>query len=483
VEKTVPESSKTQNELEFSDTTIDDIKKNIEQELVDLLQKNKIYGLAEKKKKTDFNVIKKPDKKGLTLLNLLPPTARESPVPADSPEKTQELKMDSERLARVHKLRKLKLAFENTALKYNSYQQQAAEANKEIDNYKSQINEVESELEYTGRELDKIQQMIKSSNSEIEKQSLRKTRRELNTLLSKYKQKLKKYRVRLAKAVKEALEAEKQIEKAYDVLEKAEAEFSPHAETLLKEEKILSEDEALIEIAAKDAKEQEKRETITKKIQLLDDKLQITREKYRKKAINKIERELTLMKRESIQEARKEGRELTSVEKEQWDDKEKEIRKKMLERKESIDELLIEEFESEASKYLKKIEKQIYYPGLAGPDGISYQGSWPIDYKKDTISGRAKESSGNKFDINTIVVTGDREIVYTLKNWNQYENDVLYKPMTEDDIEKFRQTILKDLQDKGYVFATVSVYKRSPSSLTCGTSLVLTRMSGFVFIL
>jgi hemolysin activation/secretion protein len=117
------------------------------------------------------------------------------------------------------------------------------------------------------------------------------------------------------------------------------------------------------------------------------------------------------------------------------------------------------ELEMASSRAQKAGEKTA--PGTAGPDGVSYHGSWPPNAEDKGVNARATESDGKKFDINAVVVTGDRDAVYGLGNWQQYENDALYTPMSEADIESFRQRLLKDLQDQGYVFSTVSVYKHS----------------------
>ena len=77
------------------------------------------------------------------------------------------------------------------------------------------------------------------------------------------------------------------------------------------------------------------------------------------------------------------------------------------------------------------------------------------------VTARAVIASGKRFDINAVVVTGDRIPVYSLDNWESYENNALYEPMSEADIEAYRQHLLKDLQDQGYLFATVNVYRPS----------------------
>jgi hemolysin activation/secretion protein len=109
-----------------------------------------------------------------------------------------------------------------------------------------------------------------------------------------------------------------------------------------------------------------------------------------------------------------------------------------------------------------KIDKGKVVAGVAGPGEISYQGPWPPEGGEALpASARAPKQGGNKYDISAVVVTGDRDPVYGLATWQDYENDALYAPMSDSDIESFRQRLLKDLQDDGYVFATVSVYKNS----------------------
>ncbi len=68
---------------------------------------------------------------------------------------------------------------------------------------------------------------------------------------------------------------------------------------------------------------------------------------------------------------------------------------------------------------------------------------------------------GEAYDVNAVVVTGDRVPVYELDEFEDWENEALYAPMTQGDVEAFRQKVLKALQDAGHLFATVSVYKQS----------------------
>ena len=89
-----------------------------------------------------------------------------------------------------------------------------------------------------------------------------------------------------------------------------------------------------------------------------------------------------------------------------------------------------------------------------------YSGAYP-EQPAPPRTARADIPQGTKYDICAVVVTGDRQPVEQLDNWSDYENDALYTPMTEADVENFRQSILKELQDDGYVFATVSVYRPS----------------------
>lgn len=105
-------------------------------------------------------------------------------------------------------------------------------------------------------------------------------------------------------------------------------------------------------------------------------------------------------------------------------------------------------------------------PGWGQADDlpVTYEGEFVTQSKgADLPSARAEmaEEAGNLYNINSVVVVGDRQPVLDLPNWEHFENEALYEPMSEADIEAFRQRILKDLQDRGYVFATVSVYKPS----------------------
>ena len=97
---------------------------------------------------------------------------------------------------------------------------------------------------------------------------------------------------------------------------------------------------------------------------------------------------------------------------------------------------------------------------FAQPGEVTYQGAFP-GAPAPSVNARAMEAEGKLFDINAVVVTGDRIPVYSLDNWEGYENNALYEPMSEADIESFRQRLLKDLQDNGFLFATVSVYRPS----------------------
>ena len=196
----------------------------------------------------------------------------------------------------------------------------------------------------------------------------------------------------------------------------------------------------------------------------------LKRAKRREKAAKILEKELSLMKKERINKARQEGRELSPAELKEWELKEKELREKFIREQYKIytEGEDVPEIDSEVERIVElKIpetdiqEKFSYLPGTAGPDGISYQGSWPLNYIDEKVSVRAEKSSGSLYDINAVVITGDRDSVLSLRNWADYENDALYSPMSDADVENFRKRLLKDLQDEGFVFATVSVYKRS----------------------
>ena len=114
----------------------------------------------------------------------------------------------------------------------------------------------------------------------------------------------------------------------------------------------------------------------------------------------------------------------------------------------------------EDKKIVEGLTKKTRYPGTAGPDGVSYQGSWPLDHTKKAITIRAENPAGKMYTINMISIIGDQQVVYNLKNWPDYEGDARYSPMSDADVEAFRNRLVKDLQDEGYVFATVSVYKQ-----------------------
>lgn len=96
--------------------------------------------------------------------------------------------------------------------------------------------------------------------------------------------------------------------------------------------------------------------------------------------------------------------------------------------------------------------------------GVTFEGDYyMMEDEGDVPSVRAsaEEDPGQLYNINMVVVVGDREEVYGVPNWDHYENEALYAPMSEADIEAFRERILKDLQDRGFIFATVSVYRPS----------------------
>lgn len=100
--------------------------------------------------------------------------------------------------------------------------------------------------------------------------------------------------------------------------------------------------------------------------------------------------------------------------------------------------------------------------GIEETGSPTFTGSYPTAATA-SANARASEDAdpGALFDINVVVVTGDRDQVYALENWESYENDAIYKPMSEADVETFRQRLLKELQNEGYLFSTVSVYRPS----------------------
>ncbi len=106
--------------------------------------------------------------------------------------------------------------------------------------------------------------------------------------------------------------------------------------------------------------------------------------------------------------------------------------------------------------------REIHPKPKRGEGIVIYDGPYPAEGPPAAATARSADGPrGAQYDIGLVQVTGDREPVQQLENWEQYVNDAMYSPMSEQDIEAFRQTVLKDLQDDGYVFATVSVYKPS----------------------
>ena len=106
--------------------------------------------------------------------------------------------------------------------------------------------------------------------------------------------------------------------------------------------------------------------------------------------------------------------------------------------------------------------REIHPKPKRGEGIVIYDGPYPAEGPPAAATARSADGPGGaQYDIGLVQVTGDREPVQQLENWEQYVNDAMYSPMSEQDIEAFRQTVLKDLQDDGYVFATVSVYKPS----------------------
>lgn len=103
--------------------------------------------------------------------------------------------------------------------------------------------------------------------------------------------------------------------------------------------------------------------------------------------------------------------------------------------------------------------------GLTAPDPkVTYDGEFyhgATGTATPTVRAENPDERGNLYNVNMVVVVGDRDQVQALPNWEHYVNEALYQPMSEADVEAFRQRILKDLQDGGFIFSTVSVYKPS----------------------
>lgn len=114
-----------------------------------------------------------------------------------------------------------------------------------------------------------------------------------------------------------------------------------------------------------------------------------------------------------------------------------------------------------AKESKRKFKPEPVDPVTEFESAVTYKGPYRADEIEPIAKARAEEPSETLYDINIVVVTGDREPVFALENWDSYENDAIYEPMSQADIKAFSQRILKDLQDDGYLFATVDVYQPS----------------------
>ena len=92
--------------------------------------------------------------------------------------------------------------------------------------------------------------------------------------------------------------------------------------------------------------------------------------------------------------------------------------------------------------------REIYPKPKRGEGIVIYDGPYPAEGPPAAVTARSADGpAGARYDIGLVQVTGDRAPVRQLENWEQYINDAMYSPMSEQDIEAFRQTVLKDLQD------------------------------------
>lgn len=68
--------------------------------------------------------------------------------------------------------------------------------------------------------------------------------------------------------------------------------------------------------------------------------------------------------------------------------------------------------------------------------------------------------------VNAVVISGDRDSVYALDGWHEFEAMIMVSKISDEDIQTIREKILKELQDEGFVFAKVS---QETAALSGGT--------------
>ena len=400
-----------------------------------------------------------------------------------------EMQIDDKKLSEVEKLRKLKSIYDQAALEYNQAQVKSADISSEIDKFQAQIKESERLRDKALKRVEEFSLEIQTATNTSDRKTAIKKKKAEEKSAKKLGKRLKKLREKLARMVKFALDAEDQLDQANFSVEEAEKVFLPYEEALTQGEKDLSDERASIkeaidfQISLGELKEIENEYNQAQKHE------SFKRGNLKARVLKRIDKEISLLKKEKIKQAQKDGRMLDLQELEQWAEIERNSKKAEIlqnlglagyDQKENIKgNLNTDQVPTYSNKLVEgKIdesdmldskpihgdltpEKVMRKSGVAGPDGISYRGAWPIDTVKKEFSIRSKEQSDKKYDINVVVVTGDREIVYELANWPKYENEALYAPMSLADIEVFRQRLLLDLREDGYVFSTVSVYKNS----------------------
>ncbi len=70
-----------------------------------------------------------------------------------------------------------------------------------------------------------------------------------------------------------------------------------------------------------------------------------------------------------------------------------------------------------------------------------------------------RRTGSSQYDIAAIAFIGDRAVVHSLEQWDQYEESILEAPISDRDIETIEAYILGELQAMGYIFASISSHR------------------------
>ncbi len=77
----------------------------------------------------------------------------------------------------------------------------------------------------------------------------------------------------------------------------------------------------------------------------------------------------------------------------------------------------------------------------------------------DFAFGALRRQGVGTHSILAVAFIGDRQVVVELEGWQHYEKTILAAPISDADVETIQAYIQKRLQDKGYVFANVTLFE------------------------